>query len=203
MTQHKKTVIIVVVIIAAIILYFILKNNKLTAPQSQTQAPGGANPQTGGGMPSGTSLSPGSSLPAPQSLPAVVSQQTGTVVGSGAGGMVAIPATPAVFAPTVTDAQVQGSAGSAAGAYSSSNNLPSGFQTWYNSLGPVNQAYMSGIIPTMDPADINFIDTVVKQNLWGTSQIEAQWNAFVAKYGLPKNGTFNAFSGGSTRRKRN
>lgn len=32
--------------------------------------------------------------------------------------------------------------------------------------------------------DIAFIDNVITNNLWGQQSIEAQWNAFVSRYGL-------------------
>jgi hypothetical protein len=102
-------------------------------------------------------------------------------------GSVASPAgTPVSGTPAVTGGPAGGSSAA----------LPAGFQTWFNSLGPANQKHMSSMLPTMPQADITFIDNQVTKNLWGQKSVEAQWNAFVSKYGLPVNGSFSQFSGG-------
>lgn len=190
--MNKKALIIIGVVL--VILYFVFKNKSSAAPAPST----GASPSPSATPPPTTSTDPGSSLPSPVSTAAPVSQQSGDMVQV----PVAMSTMPTVFVADTTDAQAQGSAGAIANQAAASNNLPAGFQTWYNSLGPQNKAHMASLISSMPATDISFIDTVVTQNLWGTQQIEAQWNDFVKRYGLPVAGSFSNFNGRNYKRKR-
>lgn len=184
--KHKKIVIIVVVAVVLVILYFVMKNNApATAPTPST---GTANPPAPN--------EPGSAQPPAVSQPAPISQQPANPLIT----PVVIASPVATFNAGTTDAQTQGAAGSAAQAYTASGNLPSGFQTWYNSLGPNNKAYVAGLIPTMTAAEIALVDNIVTNNLWGDTSVAAGWNAFVGKYGLPLNNTFSNFTGSKKRR---
>lgn len=172
MTKHTKHILIIV-IIGAVIVYFIFFNKKNAA------------------TPTATAVTPTDpSQPAAVSQPAPISQQPpGTIQGN----PVVMGSTPTVFAPTVTDAEVQGNSANQV----SAPNMPAGFQSWYNSLGPQNKARVAAAYSTMTADEINMINNMVINNLWGSASMAPAWNAFVLKYGLPVRGLFSNFSGGS------
>jgi cytoskeletal protein RodZ len=183
---EKKLVIVVGIAILALLFYYWYKGNSSSSTTTSTTV--------SDTTPSGTasvSVSTSTSSPAAVSLPdpiSVAASVSGTAPEITA--PIALSSTATSFVPGVTSPEEEN-----AGAAAPSTTLPSGFQAWYNSLGPINKAWMANQIPTMAAADIAFINNVVNQNLWGTEQIEAQWNAFVAKYQLPQAGTFSSFTG--------
>lgn len=182
MSDNEKKVVIVIALVAAILLFYFWYSGSSTTTSTTLATP------------SPSPSSPDSvSLPDPVSLASSISTQTGEDITP----PVAVSGTAASFVAGVTSPETQN-----AGQAAPSTTLPAGFQTWYNSLGPINQAHMAAEIPTMPAADIAFINNVVTQNLWGQASIAAQWNAFVAKYGLPMSGSFSSFSGPTLKNKR-
>lgn len=167
--MNKKKLIIIVILIAAVIGYFIWKNNQ-TVPAPTISS--------NDALPSGTSNDPGSSLPSP------VSQQSAGVITP-----VAIPSVAATFAPGTADAQVQGSGSSS----DPLGGMPSGFQTWANSLGPKNRSRLLTLIPQMTPDEINLINYIVVNNKWGDPSVVDAWNEFNSKYALPVGGNYSNF----------
>lgn len=173
--MDKKKAIIIVLAIAAVIGYFIWKNNK---PVSGQTIPTGGTPTPG------TSNDPGSSLPSPVSTANPVSQQ-----GTGVVTPVVIPSVSATFTPGTTDAQAQGSGTTS----DPLGGMPSGFQTWVNSLGPQNKNRVLTLIPQFTNDEINLINTLVTQNKWGDTTLSPLWNTFIKKYSLPVGRTFSSF----------
>lgn len=168
--MDKKKLIIIVILIAAVVGFFIWKNNQVVGGQTIPISPSSTPP--------GTSNDPGSSLPSP------VSQQ-----GAPAVTPVAIPSVAATFAPGTTDAQVQGSGTTS----DPLGGMPSGFQTWVNSLGPVNKNRVLTLIPSFTSDEINMINTLVTQNKWGDPILTPLWNNFNKKYALPIGKNFSNF----------
>lgn len=167
--MDKKKLIIIVILIAAVVGYFIWKNN-VAIPAATIPA----NPSS----PAGTSNDPGSSLPSP-----VSAQGTGVIT------PVAIPSVPATFAAGTTDAQSQGSGSSS----DPLGGMPSGFVSWFNTLGPQNKNRILTLIPQLTSDEINLINTLVTQNKWGDPVLSPLWNNFNKKYSLPVARTFSNF----------
>lgn len=182
MSDNEKKVIIIVALVAAILLFYFWYEGSSTATATTLAAPAD-NPSSPASV----------SLPDPVSIAASISDQTGEDITP----PVATSGNAASFTAGVTSPETQNS-----GTPIPSTSLPAGFQTWYNSLGPLNQAHMAAEIPTMPTADIDFIDTMVTQNLWGQASQATAWNAFVAKYGLPVSGKFSSFTGPSFKKRR-
>jgi hypothetical protein len=206
----KKQTIIIIAIVAAIIIYYFYSQNNATVvaapsntPPAPTPTPGQPGTTTPGSPVAGlngqglTSVSQPApvSQPAAVSQPAPVSQTTDQITPT----PVVLNSTPSTFAATATDAETQGNSAIPV-ATDPLAGYPTQFAVWVRSLQPKNQAYLISILPTMSATDINFINTVMTQQLWGSKTIEAQWNAFVAKYGLPVGGSFNNFSGSKKRK---
>lgn len=181
MSDNEKKVVIGVALVAALVLfYFWYSTPAATATTVATLpvSPSSPNPV---------------SLPDPVSVASSVSEQTGEDITP----PVALTGTTSSFVAGVTSPETQN-----AGTPLPVSNLPAGFMTWYNSLGPVNQAWIASQVATMPQADIDFINTMVTQNLWGQSAQASQWNAFCSAYGLPHAGSFSSFSGPTTKKPR-
>lgn len=180
-------------------LYFAWKNKMIpgmsaaTTPTPQPQ-PGSptTNPTLVGASNPAMSQPASVSQPAPQSqaqdmiTPAVMTTPV----------PVSLSTVPAVFSAGSTSAETEGNASAAATPTTSDPfaAYPAGFQTWANSLGPQNRLHLLSVIKTMTPTDINFINNMVAQNLWGSSAMAPQWNAFVKNYGFPVAGGFNNYN---------
>jgi TRAP-type uncharacterized transport system fused permease subunit len=181
MSDNEKKVVIVIALVAAILLFYFWYSTPATTPTTVATAP--VSPSAPDAV----------SLPDPVSVASSVSQQTGEDITP----PVALTGTAASFVAGVTSPETQN-----AGTALPVSNLPAGFITWYNSLGPVNQAWIASQVATMPQADITFINNMVTQNLWGQSAQAAQWNAFCAAYGLPQSGSFSSFTGPSLKKSR-
>lgn len=193
--------------IAIVILYLLFKD-KITSMLSSappTGAAAGASTGAAAAMSSTPSVSQPAAVSQPSdvSQPAAVSQQP--AISSVGVDTIQVPhiltMSPSVFSSGTSDAQLQGSNGTVATAATAAQNLPSGFQTWLNSLGPLNKAHVVGLVSAMTSDEINFVDSLVTQNLWGQQSVQAEWNDFVTKYGLPIGAGFNSFSGGKRKPK--
>ena len=209
MTKETKMILIVVVIL--VLAYFFMSAQPTPTTTTTGTVTGGS--ATPGGLPVGTPatsngappIPPASNLP-PMSQPAPVSQPAAVSVAapqSLASDVitplpVAISGNPAVFSATTSDAETQGTTAQAA-TPTTTNPLasyPSGFQAWAASLGPNNYAQLLSVLPSMSTTDVNFINNMVLNNLWGQASVAGQWNTFVKTYGFPVGTGFNSFNFG-------
>lgn len=169
MDNRKVILIVLIVALAGVIWYYI-----------SNQTP--ANPTLAAPLPT-------SPTPADPSAPAPVSQQDTPVITPGV-----ITGTGATFTAGQSDASLQG------GGTSSDPllGLPSGFVTWVNSLGPINRPLLIAQLPNISQSDMNLVDQIVSQNLWGNASVAGAWNTFTAKLksiGIPQRGTqFSSFN---------
>lgn len=174
-------------IVLVVLAYFYMKNQTpAAAPPASPPAPS-PNPATPPGTPL-MSQPAAVSQPSAVSQPAPVSMATDMVTPS----PVAMSSGPTGFIAGVTSAENEGNAATLA-PIDPFSTYPSGFQTWANSLGPQNRSHLLIMLPSMTPTDVNFINNMVNQNLWGQASVAAQWNLFCKTYGFPVSGKFNNF----------
>lgn len=174
--NKKKIIIAVLVIAVAVIVYLYIKKKNSSA---STTASSPSVPVVG------TSNDPGSSLPALVSVPAPVSQQDLPSITP-----VVIPSVGATFAPATSSAQINGSGTSS----DPLSGKPSGYQNWVNSLGPVNKQKMLSATLTMPDSDINLINKIVTNNMWGDPSVQDAWNDFCRRYSIPIGYSFSNFN---------
>lgn len=171
--MDKKKILIIVIIIAAAAAYYFLVLKK----SATTSAPAS-----------------GSSSPTPSANNPNTTQTPPLVTPTGADELgiatpIAISSPVATFMPGTSSAQIGGSGTTS----DPTNGMPSGFITWYQSLGPKSKVYVASQIHNMTTDEINLVNTLVTQNRWGDPTLAPAWNAFSAKYGT--NPSFNSFSG--------
>lgn len=179
--MNKKYIAIgIIILVLGYIVYTYTQSTALPPPGTPVAPPASVPP---------TSLSPGASSPAPVSTPAAVSAQDPTIITP-----VLISGNAATFTPGLPSASATNMQQTVGGG-SSLDGYPSGFVSFFNSCGPMNQAaIMSAQTGVTDPG-VLLIDKIVNGNLWGDPSVSVDWNNLVAAWGLPINGTFSSFTG--------